>query len=261
MIKSFRKQFQNPDKAAKYLLGSGVVILLLMPAILTYKDWSIMDFSNTGPIGDTIGGITAPFMSLIGGGLVYLALREQIKANKIITDQIGLAQWEKRIMYFKNELDNFTYSYSIGNPYVKEDDVKLIGGEAIHRFLSDLPYDEGDYESSAEIKVNILTMIVSQMANMMTEVTIIIEKSNNPERDYHQIKDNILLVYWTNLFFHVLEVLQPEPIPSKKCIECGMYHLPIPHDLYNSFMIINKLSGFEELIKQWPGETNSSLNV
>jgi hypothetical protein len=52
---------------------------------------------QTGTIGDTIGGITAPFMSLVGSILVFAALRAQIQANKIVQDQMDKEEIEARI--------------------------------------------------------------------------------------------------------------------------------------------------------------------
>ncbi len=43
----------------------------------------VWDFSNTGQIGDTIGGITAPIINLLGAFLVYLSFEAQVRANKI----------------------------------------------------------------------------------------------------------------------------------------------------------------------------------
>lgn len=43
----------------------------------------ILDFSQTGPIGDTIGGIMNPFIALVGVLLTFLAFYMQIKANEI----------------------------------------------------------------------------------------------------------------------------------------------------------------------------------
>ena len=42
-----------------------------------------VDFSETGPIGDTIGGIMNPFIALVGILLTFLAFYMQIKANQI----------------------------------------------------------------------------------------------------------------------------------------------------------------------------------
>lgn len=42
-----------------------------------------LNFLNTGQIGDTIGGITAPIIGLIGFAIVYYSFAEQYKANQI----------------------------------------------------------------------------------------------------------------------------------------------------------------------------------
>ncbi len=44
---------------------------------------SFFDFTQTGPIGDTIGGITAPFFNLLAAILIFISFRAQVKANSI----------------------------------------------------------------------------------------------------------------------------------------------------------------------------------
>lgn len=62
----------------------GIVLLFVSPFLLSLTSfWDKFDFSNTGQIGDTIGGITSPFIGLIGAILVYRSFKEQIKANQI----------------------------------------------------------------------------------------------------------------------------------------------------------------------------------
>ena len=57
-------------------------LIIALPTLFTQPAFfDVFDFSNSGQIGDTIGGITAPFISSIAAVLVYLALREQVKAN------------------------------------------------------------------------------------------------------------------------------------------------------------------------------------
>ncbi len=49
-----------------------------------------IDFNKTGGIGDTIGGITAPFINIFAAFLVYFgALKEQIKANDIQVNSLN----------------------------------------------------------------------------------------------------------------------------------------------------------------------------
>lgn len=90
------KQIFNKD-TYKFWLG-GVFAIILLPLIFKIslnsipilKDCSIIsyfDYTNTGPIGDTIGGITAPFINLFGAILVYVAFKEQRIANLQIEEK------------------------------------------------------------------------------------------------------------------------------------------------------------------------------
>lgn len=62
------------------LIGTGIliffaVLLFTRPALLT-----LFDYSQTGQIGDTIGGIASPIIGILGAMLVYLSFQEQIDA-------------------------------------------------------------------------------------------------------------------------------------------------------------------------------------
>ncbi|PAM94686.1 hypothetical protein B4N84_11980 [Flavobacterium sp. IR1] len=65
-----------------------------------------MDFTTTGPIGDTIGGLMSPFIALTGVLLTFLAFYMQIKANQIQIIQFkkGLAK-EKERRTFDEKID------------------------------------------------------------------------------------------------------------------------------------------------------------
>jgi hypothetical protein len=67
-----------------------------MPILLS-RPWQIfgIDFSNTGQIGDTIGGLTAPFLNFFAAILIYKSFKEQVTANKIIQEEIRKSQKDK----------------------------------------------------------------------------------------------------------------------------------------------------------------------
>lgn len=90
-------------KIATYIIIGGLILSAFTPILFT-RGWSGIDFSGTGGIGDTIGGITAPFINGLAAILVFLAFKAQIKANeifkrqessRIILDQITLIQEDK----------------------------------------------------------------------------------------------------------------------------------------------------------------------
>jgi hypothetical protein len=68
-----------------------LVIIFFAPSFISqpYSEWwtgcpifGNIDFSETGQIGDTIGGITAPFIGVLSILLLYITLKVQIKVNK-----------------------------------------------------------------------------------------------------------------------------------------------------------------------------------
>lgn len=63
-------------------LSIAILLIFAMPFLLTRETlFDKLDFTKTGNIGDTVGGITAPFVGLISIILLYLTLKEQIKIN------------------------------------------------------------------------------------------------------------------------------------------------------------------------------------
>lgn len=81
------KEIKNWDTVTIILLIlSGVIILFsfFAPYYFTQSAKnSDLDFTATGAIGDTLGGIMNPFIALVGILLTFLAFYMQIKANQI----------------------------------------------------------------------------------------------------------------------------------------------------------------------------------
>lgn len=59
-----------------------LVLVVVSPALFTQLEWLISFDTESGAIGDTIGGITAPFISVLGAFLIYISFQEQVDANK-----------------------------------------------------------------------------------------------------------------------------------------------------------------------------------
>lgn len=68
------------------ILLIGCILIIVLPTLITTFHISLgclnTDFTNTGQIGDTIGGITAPFIGLISIWLLYKTFREQRRFNE-----------------------------------------------------------------------------------------------------------------------------------------------------------------------------------
>ena len=69
------------SKREKIGLGLLLVFIILAPIIFTQFS-SLYGFNaDSGAIGDTIGGVTAPFVNLLAAYLVYKSFTAQIRAN------------------------------------------------------------------------------------------------------------------------------------------------------------------------------------
>lgn len=58
------------------------ILAFIAPRLFTLPGVDCLDFSETGQIGDTIGGITAPFLGFLSVVLLYITLKEQQEFNK-----------------------------------------------------------------------------------------------------------------------------------------------------------------------------------
>lgn len=154
MTEDKRKEITRILGRAKWLLLLGGLVILIMPFLLTGHFFhERFNFSATGQIGDTIGGITAPFLNLIGAFLVFYALQAQVKANELIQDQIDKDNEAKEC---ENEAQNLNQLYSyltdninsfhfmtlpveqLKNTEDIETETEFSGGEAFYHLFSQI---------------------------------------------------------------------------------------------------------------------------
>ncbi|PSR52377.1 hypothetical protein AHMF7605_01975 [Adhaeribacter arboris] len=146
----------NVDKSEKNdnviigLIVLSVILILfsfLAPIIFTGpSNNQRYNFKDTGPIGDTIGGLMNPFIALAGVFITFLAFYMQLKANKIQVDIFNRNQKEqtnllKEQLFFRlvdnlnQRIINFSYSENTSykaldnlvNIFFKKIDFECIG--------------------------------------------------------------------------------------------------------------------------------------
>lgn len=88
MENRMKKLFNIEKYTIPQMLLLVAFIIIVFPILLTIPAISnFLNFSDKGQIGDTIGGITAPFINGLAAILVFLAFKEQIKANNLLKAQ------------------------------------------------------------------------------------------------------------------------------------------------------------------------------
>lgn len=140
---------------AKWFLWLGIIFCILSPFIFTRGFFNEnLNFSTTGQIGDTIGGITSPISNLLGAILVFFALKAQIEANNLIQEQFDDQKSEevnrKKLLYItelvniiRTDIQEFSFSYKDGNYKFN-----YSSSDAIYQFLKSIR--NGKHELSYE---------------------------------------------------------------------------------------------------------------
>ena len=83
-------------------------MVIVSPALLTQISGIISFNSDSGAIGDTIGGVTSPIVNILGAVLIYISFQEQVKAN---TQQIE----NQNIDRFRNDYEEIKKEfYQVG---------------------------------------------------------------------------------------------------------------------------------------------------
>lgn len=103
MFNKLAKKYNTDDTLLKFYFF--ILLILLLPIIFTWKSFLNFDFTNTGQIGDTIGGTMGPFASLLGSWLVYKSFKAQMDANKLIQDGINEQKEAKQLEVLNSQLE------------------------------------------------------------------------------------------------------------------------------------------------------------
>lgn len=104
------RQKKDKKQISKWVLGIGIITTFVFPAIVFLFDLPGDTLGLTGLLGDTIGGITSPVLSLVGSVLLYIALTDQIEANNLLSVQIEEAKQDSKI---QRELEHISELYHL----------------------------------------------------------------------------------------------------------------------------------------------------
>lgn len=114
-----------------------VVFICFMPWAFTSN--SLLDFTKTGQIGDTIGGIIGPFVAIAAAGLTFIAFWVQYKANIQQRHDIAIERFESNLfemIHIQQEVIN-GLRYKGGN--CNHNSVSLSGRDVFQFVYEDMP--------------------------------------------------------------------------------------------------------------------------
>lgn len=222
-------------KWAMWTLIGGGVLIVFAPWLLAIK-CNLISFADTGEIGDTIGGITAPIVNFMGALLVYYALRAQINANALIFDQF---EYQKMSTYISGQIS-----------FIREDinNFRLIdrritnkpepGTESISKLFSVLcDESHGTYFFENHMRE------IDQIAMFLDRLCIILLKIDEctlSESDKKQFYETVLFTY-VNQLKGILDSSEAYRFDKIGADQHGKRKVGIPETIYSKYDIINTL--------------------
>ena len=195
-----------------FFLGGSLILFLAVYSFTRPAVWDDLDFSTTGQIGDTIGGIAAPIIGLIGAVLVYMSFNVQNEANKLqrkaleqeINRNKELREFDILFGLFKEikeEVENFDFvihkpgyiTGSTGSTPMPPVVIPHKGLDGIAEFILKLrsyaKYDNEEYQlhsSLAQLKY---------ILGSLYDLSIMIEKSTLLNQDKELLKHKVYFYY------------------------------------------------------------------
>lgn len=94
---------EKPDFVLWLFPVIGILILFLLPFLLTRSGFEVFDYTATGHIGETIGGIAGPVIALLAALLTFFAFWVQFQANNAQTKQFNKQDIDTKIDRFENK--------------------------------------------------------------------------------------------------------------------------------------------------------------
>ena len=94
-MNELKQFFKNVPNAIWWIMGVCVLLICLLPIAFT-KLPSIIDFTETGQIGDTIGVTMGPFIAIVAALLTFIAFWAQFEANRELINENRRNHFENR---------------------------------------------------------------------------------------------------------------------------------------------------------------------
>lgn len=173
-----------------------LLVILAMPMILVQP--GKIDFSETGQIGDTIGGIMGPLIAILAAFLTFIAFWVQYEANVKQREDIAIERHEAKYYKMLDIYSSMTTGLEVHGIRGKEAFAELVG-EFTYTFFT----IDGIYKKRI--------CSPAYLSNATTQIKAIVDEfqTDKVERDQYLIS----LAY--NLFFYgshfvVIDTKRPE---------------------------------------------------
>lgn len=113
------------------------VLICSLPWVLAKHSW--IDFSETGQIGDTIGGIMGPFIAIAAAGLTFIAFWVQFKANNQQRHDIAIERFESNLFEMIHIQQEITNGLRLEGKDYNHNDFTKVGRDVFQSLYESIP--------------------------------------------------------------------------------------------------------------------------
>lgn len=235
------------NKIAFWVIVLGGTICLLIPLFAPLLPLQYL--KGYGDVGSAFGGISAPFVQILGSVVLFLALKAQIDANGILHQQIEkentkeqlrheLSQLHELYMFVERNIKNFSYDQE-KTVDGKTQMILLYSRRAIKCFIEDLDTLDVDIHKTDDV---LMFDGVKEIMSILNSVELFFDKIKGSEiPPYH--KDFYKTLMQHELLFSVFpyqELDDKAHLRHEPCPECGEYHANYPPLIYDRLVEIKK---------------------
>ena len=189
-------------KAAIAAAIAGIFLFFILLGLTSKSFHSMLDYSSTGQIGDTIGGITAPFIGVSAAILTFLAFFMQFKANEKHNRQFNEQSLEKerekhenKILYLIKQNRNIAENMSISDRvkgakcFSRMFNEYRAAYEIVESFYSD-EIDKGEIDNYEVINISFI-IFYNGTGNVSNELNMNILKNTPRINELLAVFDNV----------------------------------------------------------------------
>lgn len=234
--------YNKKQRIMKWVAGGifigGSIFVIFAPYLLTRRDWGFTSFDQeTGFIGDTIGGITAPIVNLISAILVYFAFRAQVDANTLVHQQISDEKLEREINQNRNfvferykQLKEEFSSFTVQDINILgERRGKLKGYAALQKVFFSMLYVSGRFSVAPyELKQ------FNKMIELIEDFPLLVQETTLKQSDRDFFLDDIEYLYLSKIKTSIEQVIS----------ESSKIGTPDEINEGNLFILMNRIERF-----------------
>lgn len=242
------KIYSSPvNKTAFWIIVIGGAFCLLIPLFTPLLPLQYL--KGYGDIGEVVGGISSPFVQILGSVVLFLALKAQIDANGILQLQIEKENTKEQLRHELNQLHELYMFVERNIKNFSYDQVKIVDGKsqmillysrrAIKCFIEDLESLDVDIHKDDDI---LMFDGVKEIMSILNSVELFFDKIKDSEiAPYHKNFYKTLMQH--ELLFSVFpyqDLDNQAHLKHEPCQDCGKYHADFPPLIYDRLQEIKK---------------------